>query len=68
MIANISKYIATWLEWNSHAWPPMMSAIPIYIGLRTKRCSPITTSFFGGAIGAGVPPPMNANPQNAVER
>ena len=40
----------------------------MYIGLRTKRCSPLTTRILVGAIGAGVPLPIRAKPQNAVWR
>src|SRR5271166_4134506 len=50
--------MAMWREWNNHACPPMTSATPIYMGLRTKRCRPLTTRIFVGAIGAGVPPPI----------
>jgi len=36
------------------------------MGFRTTRYGPSTTNFFGGSIGAGVPLPRSAKPQNAV--
>src|ERR1700737_3545811 len=47
------------------ASPRITNNTPQYIGLRTTRYGPSITNFFGGSIGAGVPSPRNANPQNA---
>jgi hypothetical protein len=38
--------------------PPHPTKNPKYIGFRTYRYDPTTTSLFGGAIGAGVPSPV----------
>src|ERR1700682_1498034 len=47
------------------ASPRITNNTPQYIGLRTTRYGPSVTNFFGGSIGAGVPSPRSANPQNA---
>jgi hypothetical protein len=39
--------------------PPHPTKNPKYIGFRTYRYSPTTTSLLGGAIGAGVPCPVH---------
>src|SRR5215472_9741038 len=47
------------------AWPKITHSPahpaknPKYIGFRTYRSNPTTTSFFGGATGAGVPRPVH---------
>jgi hypothetical protein len=43
---------------NSSAWPRIAVSNPTYIGLRTKRLKPVTTSRSGGAAGMGVPPAL----------
>src|SRR6185312_15006789 len=49
---------------NSRAWPTMATSSPTYIGLRTYRLNPLTTSRRGAATGRGVPPAL-ANSANA---
>src|SRR2546428_7819099 len=43
------------------AAPPSARTAPLYIGFRTKRYGPRTTSLRGGSKGAGVPLPTTTN-------
>ena len=49
---------------KSSAWPRIAVSSPTYIGLRTNRLKPVTTSRSVGATGIGVPPAL-ANWMNA---
>src|SRR5215471_11038049 len=46
--------------------PVQPEAKPMYMGLRTWRYIPTTTRFFGGAMGAGVPWPVQ--PKSHTQR
>src|SRR6201988_2336643 len=43
---------------NNRAWSRIAVSRPTYIGLRTKRLNPVTTSLSVGATGIGVPPAL----------
>ena len=48
---------------KSVASPSTISVTAMYMGLRTYRYTPLTTSWRGGSMGAGVPLPRIANSQ-----
>src|SRR5260370_38901645 len=58
--------VASAIERKASDCPIITQATAQYIGFRTTRYGPSTTNFFGGSIGAGVPLPRCAKPQNAV--
>jgi hypothetical protein len=49
-----APYAARCDDRQTAAWPNITSATPMYIGLRTSRCSAVVTRNFVGAMGTGV--------------